>query len=205
MGTYGTVGITICSYNDTNHIAVPTLFNGHSYIIVENNRSWTLNLGYYELPPFSQCTIGLWGGNGLSDSSSSESGSGNNNYKGVYFNREAYILTRDGEDAERTEDCVRYYVEVEQGLFSSRMRYGDNNIHFLIAKADTYNLATYNCSIFAADFFERATGLDIGLCSNPQFLEDSIKAFDGHFFSNDNFSKDSFFKYSSEGELYVYD
>ena len=203
-GTYGTVGITICSYNDTNKIAIPTLFTGHSYLIIENNRSWPLNLGYYNLDPFSQCTIGLWGGDGNSGSSSSESGSGDTDTKGVYFNREAYILTRDGENAERTEDCVRYHTEVDQGLFSSRMLSGKNNIHFLIEKADTYSLGSYNCSIFAADFFERATGLDIGLCSNPQYLEDSIKAFTNYFYSNDNFSREQFFKYNCDGDLYVY-
>ena len=54
-----------------------------------------LNLGYYDLNLFSKCTIGLWGGDGNSGSSYSENRSTDTNKKGVYFNKGAYILTKD--------------------------------------------------------------------------------------------------------------
>ena len=45
------------------------------------NSTKTFKLGYYDLNPFSKCTIGLWGGDGNSRSSSSESGSTNTDKK----------------------------------------------------------------------------------------------------------------------------
>ena len=204
--SYGYVGVTICSYNDTNLIETPTLFSGHSYVIIQNNRSWTLDLGHYQLPPFAYCTVGLWGGSGSSSSSSSESGSSNSETRGVYFNREAFILTREGENAERSENCVRYSVSVLHGNFVSRMYQNtSNNQHFLIEKADTYNLAAYNCSQFATDFFERATGIDITFCANPTYLMDSIMGFENHYTDNTNFSKEEYFKYTVNGDVYYYE
>jgi hypothetical protein len=200
-GTYDTVGITICSYtNITNAEEGNVLNGGYSFIEIENNRSWSLDLGYYQLPPFYKCTLSVW------------SSPYNNPYsiestrlidKGLFFNREAYMFNHTNM---QPTDCLKYYVEVPQSVFSQRMHDGDfSNDHYLKTITESYNSTTFNSSRFAQEFFKKATNLDIlPLYGTPTYLRHSIGNLLGHTSDNTVFEKSEYFRFNSNGVRYDY-
>ena len=198
MGTYGTVGITICSYGDIEEND-SLLYTGHSYLIIENNRSWSLDLGFYQLSPFAKCTIGKWGNVGTFESGSNSLDA---NADGVFFNREAYIFSN---LLETTVDCARLYVEVDQGLFLQRMYRDDySNPHYLVEHAEIYDIGLNNCACFARDFFYLATGIYLSMGLLPYELRNSILNNGGITDNSTLFDKDEYFRYDNQGNCYVY-
>ena len=199
-GTYGTVGITICSYTETTISDDPaSLFEGHSYIEIENNRSWSLDLGFYQLPPFYKCTIGVWDASTSGGSSSDTRGSFDD---GIFFNREAYIFSHTDE---QPTNCLKYYKEVDVGTFITRMYDNDENEHFLKIYADYYSYADFNCSQFVGEFYKIATQEDVlPRYVTPLLLRNSIRLLINHRQDNSCFSASSYFRYSQNGDGYVY-
>lgn len=200
-GTYDTVGITICSYTSaTNTETSSVLSGGYSFIEIENNRSWSLDLGFYQLPPFYKCTLSVWKSpTNLPESVYDARLIG----QGLYFNREAYLFNHT--DIQPT-NCLKYYVEVPQGTFLDRMYNGDfTGEHYLKTIAESYSSINFNSSRFAYEFFYKATQLDIiAQYGTPTHLRHSIQNLPNHTQDNTVFEKDSYFRYSVGGTCYEY-
>lgn len=199
MGTYGTVGLTLCSYSQYTSSGSTSSGIGHSFVILENNRSWTLDLGFYTLNPFAKITIGLWGNDGFTENSSG--GSLNSDVDGVFYNREAYAFTY---EYIMPTDMVRLYKEVETGVFLDRIDNYQDDLNYLQAKAESYQLIGYNCSNFAAEFFSKACAMYFGVIASPEVLKTAMLLQGG---KNDNsqiFSSNTYRRYTLKGNIHVY-
>lgn len=199
-GTYNTVGITICSYTQATNTSIGTVANaGYSFIEIENNRSWPLDLGFYNLPAFYKCTLSVWSGtHNLPSSVGTPRGIG----QGLYFNREAYLFNHT--DISPT-NCLKYYKEVDHGDFLDRMYNGDfTGTHYLKTIAEC-NISNFTPSMFVREFYYKATGEDsLPLYGTPTHLRHSISLLYGHRQENTVFDKTEYFRYSTNGTLYVY-
>lgn len=208
MGTYDTVGLTLCCFTEFDDESLnieDPLNNGHCFVIVENNRSYSLDLGHFSIGPFESCTVGLW--NSAGNTIYHQSGDGILYPKGVYFNREAVIFNQPGYSP---SNCIKLYREVPTSTFISRMYAdGDNNTnndtHFLVDKANTYHSA-YNNARFAVDFFE--TAINETLIAQYSFVINvyhSMQFVSGVTYNNSIFSKFYYYKYSVSGGCVTYD
>lgn len=199
MGTYNTVGLTLCSYSTYTSSGIVSSGIGHSYVVLENNRSRPLDLGFYQVRPFEKITLGLLGNDGFTENNSS--GSMNAEVDGIFYNREAYVFNH---YYEWPTDMVSLYAEVDIGVFGERIANYDGDLNYLQAKAEDYALIGYNCSNFAAEFFSIATATYLGVIASPEVLKTAIRLAGG---SDDNsrvFAADSYWRYDADGEMYVY-
>ena len=201
-GTYGTVGITICAYTQaTNASDGNAISGGYPFVEIENNRSWSLDLGYYQLPPFYKCTLSVWENwnDGIQNVTAPRSLT-----SGLYFNKEAYLFNHTNM---QPTDCLKYYVEVDHGLFLDRMYGGDfvNGTHYLKTIATQFSNITFNSTRFVREFFYKATNLDILVqYGTPIQLKHSINLLLNHTQDNTVFSSSNFFRYDNFGNSYAY-
>ena len=202
MGTYGTVGITMYSYTEYTSSSSTSYGLGHSFILLENNRSRSLDLGFYNLPPFEKCTLGLWGNDGEydtpldSDLEVSEDG--------IFYNREAYVFTHVYVDP---TDMVKLYREVPVGDFLSRIsNFRNSEKTYLEYNAEQYALLGYNCSNFAADFFAISTQMNFLGIASPDTLCSAIRNAGGEeaIASDDIFETNLYWRYTNDGNGYTY-
>lgn len=200
MGTYGTVGITLYSYTEYTSSGSTSYGIGHSFVTLENNRSWTLDLGFEQLAPFGKCTIGLWG----NDGSNSSSNEGRDvSCDGIFYNREAYAFST---LYDNPTDMVKIYSEVDVGHFLIRISNFVGEENYLQYNAEHYSLLGYNCSNFAAEFYAIATQTDFGVISSPSTLRTKmINTFNAVSATKDEiFESRNYWRYNDDGDCFVY-
>ena len=207
MGTYNTVGLTLCCFTqyETNSVNRASFQEGHCFVIVENNRSSTLDLGHFTLGPFESCTVGSW--NSPGNTVYYQSGDAFLFPNGVYFNREAVMFNEPGFEM---LNCIKLYREVPISTFLANMYADDddntnNDTHFLIKKANTYSLS-YNNAEFVVDFFE--TAINETLIAMPNVVSQvyhSMQFLSGVTYNNSIFSKFYYYKYSVSGGCVTYE
>ena len=202
MGTYGTVGITMYSYTEYTSSGATSYGIGHSFILLENNRSRSLDLGYYSLPPFEKCTLGLWGNDGEYDTpldSDLEVGE-----DGIFYNREAYVFTHEYADP---SDMVKLYREVPVGDFLTRIsNFRNSKLNYLQYNDEQYALIGYNCSNFAAEFFAISTQMNFVGIVSPATLRSAIINAGGSsaVASNEIFETNLYWRYTDNDTCYTY-
>lgn len=196
VGAYNTVGITLFSYTEYTSSGSTSYGIGHSFVMLENNRSWSLDLGFDTLGPFSKVTIGLWGNDGSSSSSSDEGW--NVLTDGIFYNREAYVFTT---KYDNPSDMIKLYREVNCNDFITRISNFSGNKNYLEANAEQYSLLGYNCSNFAAEFFAITTLCDFGPVASPATLNAAMNnRYDPEpATKNEIFETYSYWRYKNDG------
>lgn len=200
MGAYGTVGITLYSYTEYTSSGSTSYGIGHSFVMIENNRSRPVNLGFCNLAPFSKYTLGLWGNDGSSTSSNE---GWNVLTDGIFYNREAYLFST---LYDNPTDMVKIYEEVEASLFETRISNFRGDTTYLQYNAEQYLLLGYNCSNFAAEFFAIATADDFGLIGSPAALRGAMLGREDVQTANKSeiFSTNTYWRYTNNGERFDY-
>lgn len=196
MGTYGTVGLTLYSYSEYTSSGSTSSGIGHSFVALENNTSWPLDLGFYTLPPFGKCTLGLWGNDNINDYTGDISIEACAD--GIFYNREAYAFTH---NYGNPSDMVKLYREVDSGQFISRISNFRGNQNYLQYNAEQYSLIGYNCSNFAAEFFAISTQMDFGPILSPQALCGKMNDFGASpaVAQEEIFQTNNFWRYLNDG------
>ena len=114
---------------------------GHSFVIIENKTKKNVDVGYYNLKPNEEVSVGLWYGSFFAGPDEFEK------IGGVYYNREFYEYNFKYEP----EDLVSCKCVIdEQSLwFVSQIIKEKNNEYVLIG---------YNCSNFATEIWNKVSG-----------------------------------------------
>lgn len=124
---------------------------GHSYIVVHNTRSTSVNVGYYTLQPNESVSVGLWTSGAIGSSVASfknfeSSASASVQHSGIMYNYERFHFTT----LERPKDDV--YVTADLTL--SKL----NELSTIIKNQNNnYNLIWYNCAHFATEIWNKVT------------------------------------------------
>ena len=143
-------------------------FSGHAYVVVQNQMNYSFYVGDYYLAPGEKISIGLWG-QGPSGSSS-----GNINHSGVFYNLERYRFGV----YENPQNDVHLTCTVdsnELGTINSK----------IYQKRDYYNLLSYNCSSFACELWNIASGesLSAGWINTPDYLRYNMMNYSSYTYS----------------------
>ena len=170
--------------NNIENQQVYTSGVGHSYIVIHNTTSSTVNVGYYKLPPNDNVSVGLrtacaWGSVSGSLESSSSSDSSTFNHSGVLYNYDRMKFAV----LERPKDDV--YVTLDLSI--SKL----NEISTIIKNQNNnYNLIWYNCSNFATEIRNKAADKNYynGWFRNPGAICNEIKTDYKYSFLNGNFA-----------------
>lgn len=116
---------------------------GHSYVIIKNLTSYSINVGYYTLSPNNQVSVGLWTSGALGSSSNSSSSLQKHN--GVIYNYERYHY---------------YYLEKPVDDIYAKTTISNSKLNevsnIIKDKNDTYNAITYNCATFSTELWNKA-------------------------------------------------
>ena len=114
---------------------------GHSFVIIENKTKKNVDVGYYNLKPNEEVSVGLWYGSFFAGPDEFEK------IGGVYYNREFYEYNLNYEP-ESLVSC-KCVIDEHSLWFVSQIIKEKNN---------EYNLIGYNCSNFATEIWNKASG-----------------------------------------------
>lgn len=151
---------------------------GHSFIKINNNKNYSVTVGYYTIKPHDCVTIGLWTNSAAGSSSSSSSDSSikpNKNFKGgVLYNEERYKYTI----VENMTNNIYTSMTLNQTHIDTLSK-------ILKSKNSTYNVITYNCATFTTDIWNQLNGTKYwtGWNQTPGSVMDDI---DDYSYTKDN-------------------
>ena len=202
----GYISIEICSFYKYATISNPTTIKegaGHSFVIIYNNTSSNITVGYYTLSPNDCVSVGLWqkgaGGGSSSGGSSGNSSSGSSSgadYNGIYYNKELYYYNFE----ETMIEPERY----ETNISTSTLAQISNKI---IAKNGTYSLITYNCAHFATEIWnmvDSSANWYTGWFRGPKALRTDIKnKYNGYTSTSSSLEQKTSFRHYLNSASYV--
>lgn len=136
---------------------------GHSFVVVRNNTSSSINVGYYSLKPNSYVSVGLWTSSSIGSSSNSSS---TGSINGVLYDYESAFYTY----MERPVDELYVSKKITKNTLNTVS-------NLLKEKNDDYNLMTYNCATFSTHVWNEAMGTTFwtGWFRQPSNVVDDIK------------------------------
>lgn len=123
--------------------------NGQAFLIIKNDYSFPLDMGYFDLGPFTSITVGLFPPTIYNNNSLK---------KGIFYNREAYHFKKsemvpDGGVRGVTVEIPTY--QFEQNIIN------ENNEHLFEYYDDTYNFNSFDSVDFAIGIFNRLTNQNL--------------------------------------------
>lgn len=140
--SYGEVIITFgnLTFSSSNNTLFENL-SGHSFLIIENDYSYPLDLGFVQISPFTEVTVSVFPSSGEKK-------------KGIYFDRESYAFTHNPAPTYESSIYIREVISV--GDFNSRI-VNANGQHYFELYNDSYNAINFNSAKFAVDIFKTLT------------------------------------------------
>ena len=141
---FGNVRITLAAmFHPSGDISLIERMSGQAFLIIKNDYSWPLDMGYFDLGPFETVSVGLY----------MPTIHGNTTLKkGIYYNREAYNLTHNI----ITTQLRGITTEISVGTFDTKIK-DSNGRHKFEVYNDSYDSNTFDSAIFALEIYNSLT------------------------------------------------
>ena len=147
--TLAAMGFTYSTTNNPLNHDITWQPRGQAFLVIKNDYSFPLDMGYFELGPFTTVSVGLF---------PSSTYYGMSLKKGIFYNREPYHLSHD--EIFSSGGLRGVTIEIPTYQFEANI-YNENNQHLFECYDDLHEWNTFDSADFALEIFNKLTNANL--------------------------------------------